>query len=853
MFSIKKKIKSKVQERRINELAWLLECSSMCTATSVINGKFYISANEFFNGTEPRNNNKQLHNVCSIMEYFKEIANGSIGWREVKTKRDSLMRTICKNQISTASLGRTVIPDEIITAIVCTDVLARAKLPSQLAPGLKTYIKKNKGFAYQALGYGLDIYKRFLKIEQSIRKALKGDFTEFSEEQLTAFKSFSYNDSDKSTGNIVFLENDNGKDVHAEAQILNQIIDLIVSEAELSKEIYIGISKRCCMNCHCLLDTANEILKEYGYLIKFSGAHDTKFEDNWGRPPILKQAELERIGRTRSGTEANKAKELSLNGKIREKYLKKIATIKFKTNQPVQRYSIRHSPSSSEVSSLIDVEIYKQELIDDLGVLKKRGAGSTEQAQLLRLGIVLCSLDRFTELFEMMPGKVTRKGAIIGNILTDFNLKYSPNINMEQLNKFLCNSNFAGVKIYDYFKDLSVSKKIKEPCLESTENLQSILNLLSENREQYRQIIQKQQELLSDFSDKLSDYEIFTQYENSTEPKTVELYKVTQSLVSLNENLISLQNKLFTLNVEVQKEIFVSAKQKHIVHLGQKIHGKVEKIIGDGWCALRATGFDKPKEIVEDLKLYHADSDPKNIKHYIINCLSRSIYNNYHAAFGLKDQQIALEGKDCSGNNIAEKMRELYLALQSKEGIKLNEDSKEFREFFAYIGTKEVQQAYLDYIIRNSYADYNVILACLALEGKNRKVGLLIDYANQDGRLADLSDEEINLEDANCTCVIYQPNLNPLLAHYDRFILNPLLLAENIDEVGKKNSDSLSKASFLTPAFQLKKDSIKRPFDNNDPSIPISKLKRKKKESYYSYKGHGNDSAKRWIMKPQVE
>ena len=36
-----------VSNRRLDELAWLLEGSSMCTAVAVVDGKFYISANEF--------------------------------------------------------------------------------------------------------------------------------------------------------------------------------------------------------------------------------------------------------------------------------------------------------------------------------------------------------------------------------------------------------------------------------------------------------------------------------------------------------------------------------------------------------------------------------------------------------------------------------------------------------------------------------------------------------------------------------------------------------------------------------------------------------------------------------------
>ena len=851
MLSTNKKIKPRVHERRIDELAWLLECSSMCTAASIINSRFYISANEFFSGTEQRSHNQHLNNVCNIMEYFQQVAKGSITWRDAKSKRDDLMQTICRNQIRTASLGRIVIPNNVIREIVCTDVLAREKLPNHFAPNLKKYIKKNKGFAYQALGYGIDIYKKFLKIEQSIRKALKGDVTEFNAEQLTAFKNFSYSDTDESTGNILFLEKDDNKDVHAEAQILNQIIYLIENEPKLTQEIYIGISKRCCRNCHCLLDAANEVLEEYGYVIKFSGAHDARFEDNWAKPPFLKQAELERFGRTRGETKVNQTKELSLKGKIREKYLEKIG--KPRDNQSVERYAIRHSPSSSEVSSLMNIEIYKQGLMDDLEVLKKRGAGTTEQAYLLKLGIALCSVDQFTELFEMSPEIIQDKTAIIGTILTEFNKTYSDNqIEEKQLIKFLCNPIFAG-KIYDYFRDFPTTEQIKDNFKEPEQKLQSVVQLLSENREQYREVLQKQQKLLEFSLAQLSDYAILTQYRTSTEADKIQLYQLTESLVSLNENLLLLQNKLSALSSEVQKNSFIPVSYKHLMHFEERIYGKIEEVKGDGWCALTAAGFDSPEMIVKILREYLVtDNDPQNIESSIINYLRDSIYNNYQAVFSLQDQQIVLEGVDNSNNHIAEKMQELYQCIQNQEDVSLKENSEELKEFFAYLETKEVQRAYLDYILKHKYADYKVILACLALEGRNRKVGLLVDYSNPDGKLVDLSEEGINFDHANCTWVIYKPGISPLLAHYDRFVLAHPITVERIDEVDKESSVpfSLSKTPTITPAFQLKKDT-KRAFDY-DPSLsPPPKTNKKKKGSDSNLVRPENNSAKkRWVMKP---
>jgi hypothetical protein len=43
---------SKKYQHRLDELAWILQGSSMCTAVTIIDKKIHISANEFFIGKE---------------------------------------------------------------------------------------------------------------------------------------------------------------------------------------------------------------------------------------------------------------------------------------------------------------------------------------------------------------------------------------------------------------------------------------------------------------------------------------------------------------------------------------------------------------------------------------------------------------------------------------------------------------------------------------------------------------------------------------------------------------------------------------------------------------------------------
>lgn len=443
-------------KRRMDELAWVLENTSMCAAVSVINSRFYIATNEFFSHTEKRKDNQQLNIVCEIMEYFKNVAiNANFNSTLRQQKRDELMRTIIQNQLRVASFGRITIPDNMVNAIVCSDVLAGEKLPDiSYDRGLREYIEKRKGQAHQALGYGIEIYKRFKKIEKAIEKANNKDFSKISESQLNAFKTFAHNDLDRQYSNILFLEKDEDKSVHAEAQILDQIVDFIDQKIALPKEIYIGISKRCCKNCHCLLEAANEVLEqEGGYVITFEGAHDAEFTAKWGRPPMLQHADLASRSKTRQQTKDRAAtKALSLKEKINKRYFEKLS----ETEQLSQgSYDQRHTPSSSEATSEIK-DRYRENLEEDLKVLLRRGLGSSPQADLLKLGIRLCSLNEFTDFFDetLMSTQHLDKEVIINNILIAYNQKNTDKvISKETLLQFLNNPDFCPETICNYFLD----------------------------------------------------------------------------------------------------------------------------------------------------------------------------------------------------------------------------------------------------------------------------------------------------------------------------------------------------------------------------------------------------------------
>ncbi len=59
-------------ERRLDTLAEILECDSMCVAVACINSEFVIAVNEFHPGIRKTEGHYSL--IVEIMDYFKSIA-----------------------------------------------------------------------------------------------------------------------------------------------------------------------------------------------------------------------------------------------------------------------------------------------------------------------------------------------------------------------------------------------------------------------------------------------------------------------------------------------------------------------------------------------------------------------------------------------------------------------------------------------------------------------------------------------------------------------------------------------------------------------------------------------------------
>lgn len=446
-----------VSNRRLDELAWLLEGSSMCTAVAVVDGKFYISANEFSKRTQAREKNKKLDLICEVMEYFRSIARGELTGGKKESLRDALMKKIIKQQISTSTLGRISIPEEIFNEIITSKVLHGEKLPREF---------KEKDIAYIALGYGLMANKRIRKIEDSIEDALKGKFGEINQGQLSAFRNFRHDDKDRKNSNILFFETKTG--VHAELQVLSQIVDMadVGLHGGSAQEFYLGISKRCCFDCEHMLQSANEILGSRGIVVGYEGTHGAEFSENWVCPSAfvsMREDSSKETKKTKSAAAASSStQEKQVFEQIYEVYKQRIEA---ELGSAANSYTQRHSISSSDYSSHPEerIAIYKERLEEDLATVRRLEMSNTNIEGMLGLGLDLCEILEFQQLFEeeIISGIKARGEAQgrVGIILARLNKIRSQSghtVEEKSLVEFLSNKKFTPEKIAECFASLSL-------------------------------------------------------------------------------------------------------------------------------------------------------------------------------------------------------------------------------------------------------------------------------------------------------------------------------------------------------------------------------------------------------------
>lgn len=418
-----------VEQRRLDQLAWLLEGNSICAAVAEVNGVFYIATNKFFRDT--LSHGEQLDYVNVIMHYFWMFANdlildittekGGKGKKKeevIREYRNAIIKLICKQQIK-AARGAIRIPDSIIETVVQNISISTLVDWARVLKTNKKAIGGKKEAFYMAIAFVSIIFNRVRKIENAIINSgqhfapmwvastllssimnIGRDTTnerankenKITNGQLLAFKGLNFSSHNSSTksgipiaSNILLLEKEAG--VHAELQILSQILELERNGMLVKgKEVYIGISKRCCLECHRMLESAHKVLfSARGISIKFGGAHDASFIKNWVVPSIFSESERD---------------QLPLAHKVWEEYSNICDTDRRKAT--TGEYEQGHSMSNSSFSFTPEEQLrrYREELEDDLEVFMRRGQGHLDAARMLTLGLKLCEIIDFQDLFN---------------------------------------------------------------------------------------------------------------------------------------------------------------------------------------------------------------------------------------------------------------------------------------------------------------------------------------------------------------------------------------------------------------------------------------------------------------------
>jgi len=449
---IEKKEKLASPERRLDSLARILEGTSNCTAVTCINGQFYITANEFTDKSQPKNN-VQFQFVAEVMEYFKNIS--TQGAKDDK-RRFELLTDMCIKRLSNSTHGMVKAPDEVVKTI--TSLIEKNIEPTKEAFKKAEIPEIEFPDAYFVYGLLHLINRDFKKIEHGILKAVvDNDFSKITKEQIIAFQSFSHK-------NILLEE---PLPVHAELQLLSKVMQLGVN-----KSLHIGISKLCCFHCHYMLETANEILKNNGseLNLSFRGAHDASFEQNWNPPKIFGDGYKYSIGKTRKKTELEPEKQ---NIFFKIGYY---SAEKFKILEPISAsYRMNASLSSSDFS--IEPEVILNQHIErikkDIECLKKLNLIDSEQGKTLNTALFLCDLKSYKDLYQDFIEE-DRK-AIVRNFFEIFyeasQLKFVNS--QEDLLKFLKDPVFSNDYVRNYFKDLDsiegvVKYKPKETIIEES-------------------------------------------------------------------------------------------------------------------------------------------------------------------------------------------------------------------------------------------------------------------------------------------------------------------------------------------------------------------------------------------------
>jgi len=192
--------------------------------------------------------------------------------------------------------------------------------------------------------------------------------------------------------------------------------------------------------------------------------HGASFSANWMRPLVFSGSSVSAKSARTDAKGASSAKATSRTMPLPAQIFQKYRHLLEVAMQAEGRYSQRHALSSSDYSSNPEerAAAYKKQLEADLDAFARRGAGSSELAQMLELGLDLCTIDEFNDLFDekILSTIKSREVAqqIFDAILSKLNATQArgqkPIVTKQMLLAFLGDSNFSNTQIAERFSQL---------------------------------------------------------------------------------------------------------------------------------------------------------------------------------------------------------------------------------------------------------------------------------------------------------------------------------------------------------------------------------------------------------------
>lgn len=423
--------------RRLDSLAKLLATGSgsICVAVAIIDGKLVVASNEFYSKTKSRESNKKKEKIELMLEFFAKVARDN---PVLPDERKKLFLDICRGckSATTEPVYATKLGEEKFKILV--DYVFNQSDPA--ISEFKKIFKEQYKIAWAA-------YAEMRSLLQALNRVEEGLHQQTSEP--SANDQFIRACSEK----YRLLQTEPKQGVHAEVQILADLVYNVVSKSttDVNQEIYIGISKLCCLECRVMLEESTEPLQErYSTILKFRGHHDLSFDDNWIVPHFFSQgynAEKDVVG-------TDLMFQIGKNAKIRVDELSLINMIR--VNQSPLPTASNPSPVRMEVGfSEQSVAHLLQESLEKAHE-KLRESGYPEQVidQKILMVLDLLKIDIFR---DMLHGD-----DVIGNRNTEFESilaqlnQMRTNISNHELLQILKNSKLVGTNIAEHFAPMNL-------------------------------------------------------------------------------------------------------------------------------------------------------------------------------------------------------------------------------------------------------------------------------------------------------------------------------------------------------------------------------------------------------------